>query len=83
MSFLTYEERFAHRNIGDWVVGSTDKRGGHSRNQDGWPYDIYRLARDVGERDAVLAHGIPCFQDATELCRLLNADRESKQRAKK
>lgn len=57
-----------------WEIGSTDDDGAHMRGVEGWPYSIYRKAKQIGVTDAVLAHGIQCMDDATALCAMLNKD---------
>jgi hypothetical protein len=48
-------------------VGSQEANGEHMRGTDGWPYSVYREARQVGVSDIVICHGIQNRNDAEEI----------------
>lgn len=57
-----------------FYIGSEDDDGGHRRDLSGWPYSIYRQAREIGATDVVLCHGIQDLNDAKQLLALTNGD---------
>jgi hypothetical protein len=54
----------------DFEIGSTDEDGSHLPHRRGWPYSVYIPAKEIGQTDAVLCHGIQNLNDALQLLAL-------------